>query len=106
MKNYVQDDGIITVPAPYTVLSGGGCLFGHLFGVAQAAAAQGANVALVTEGVYDLPKHAGDTPAGCDLVYWDDTAHVVTTTAAANHLIGCTTHAALGADATVRVRLN
>lgn len=107
MRNFVQTAVLITVAAaPYVVASGGGCLVGALFGVAQAAAANGAQVVLETQGVFDLPKAAGDTPAVGAKVYWNDAAKSVTTTAAGNTLIGCAIKAALAGDATVRVRLN
>jgi predicted RecA/RadA family phage recombinase len=106
MKNFVQKDDVLTLVAPYAVASGGGMLVGHIFGVAQMDAAQGALVAVVTEDCFNLAKHAGDTFSAGDLVYWDDANKVATSTAANNHLIGGAIVAAAGADATVRLRLN
>lgn len=106
MKNFVQTDEKIVVPAPAAVSSGDGVLVGSLFGVAEGDAASGADVVIVTEGVFDLPKAASVTPAVGAKVYWDNTNGNVTTTATGNTLIGCATVAAAAGDATVRVRLN
>ncbi len=105
MKNYVQPGDTVTVVAPVAVNSGDGVLVGTLFGVALSAAAIGANVEMVTEGVVDLPKAAVAVTQG-GRVYWDNTAKNVTTTAGANTLIGCAIVAAAVGDGIVRVRLN
>lgn len=108
MKNYVQDDDVISVTAPYAVASGGGCLVGVLFGIAQTAAASGATVQLQTEGVFDITALSTDTASGTTLVhaYWDDTNKRVTTTATSNTLIGVIVGVKNSGDATARVRLN
>lgn len=53
MKNYVQSGDVVTVTAPVAVASGGFLSIGELSGFAQADAAQGADVALATRGVFD-----------------------------------------------------
>ncbi|MFD0933866.1 DUF2190 family protein [Methylobacterium trifolii] len=106
MKNFVQDGNVMTVPAPYSVASGGGVLVGSLFGVAAYAAAQGAPVEIVTGGVFDLPKVGGDTPAIGGKLYWNDATKTVSTTAAGNTLIGVAATAALGNAVAARIRLN
>lgn len=108
MKNYIQPGGTLELPAPYDVASGGGALIGTIFGVAVATVANGALGQFVTEGVYDLPKTAGDTPAPGAKVYWNNSTKAVTTTASGNTLIGVQagTAASASGDATVRVRLN
>lgn len=93
MKNYVQDGGTINVAAPYAVASGGGALVGVLFGVAQSAAASGAEVPLVVTGVFTLPKAASQAWTVGARVYWDNTNKVCTTTASGNTLIGIATRA-------------
>lgn len=88
MKNFVQDGETITVVAPYALASGDGCLVGSLFGVATAAAANGATVEISTEGVFDLTTLGTDTPAQGAKAYWDNTAKRLTTTATSNVLVG------------------
>lgn len=106
MKNFVQCGDTITAIAPTGgVNSGDGMLFGTLFGVAAYTAAAGAEVELAVEGVFNLTKASGAITAGA-LVYWDDTAKDVTTTATSNTLIGAAILAAASGDATARVRLN
>lgn len=55
MKNYVQSGDVITVPAPADVTSGSFVAVGSLYGVAQADAKAGEDLALVTRGVFQLP---------------------------------------------------
>ena len=105
MKNFVQKGENIDLLAPRQLASGDGFLVGTLFAVASAAAANGAAVVGVVEGVFDLPKAAGAVTAGAKL-YWDNTAFNVTTTATSNTLIGAAIKAAASGDATARVRLN
>lgn len=104
MKNFVQRGENLTLTAPRALTSGAGFLVGSIFGVASNAAASGAPVVGVTEGVFDLPKAAGAITAGAK-VYWDNTAFNVTTTATNNTLIGVATQAAASGDATTRVKL-
>ncbi len=108
MKNYVQTGEVIDVPAPYALASGAGALVGSLFGVAQMAALINANVSLLTEGVFDLPKAASQAWTVGARVYWDDAAKACTTTASTNKLIGVATLAVgSGAGEIVgRVRLS
>lgn len=106
MKNYVQSAESITLTAAATLTSGQGLLVGTIFGVVSAAAVSGQLYTLVLEGVFDLPKAAGDTPAVGAKVYWNNTNFNVTTTSAGNSLIGVAVVAALAGDATVRVRLD
>lgn len=76
---------------------------GSLFAVATTSAANGAELSGTVTGVFDLAKASGEAWNTGDPVYWDDTAHAVTTTATGNVLIGC----AVATTATVgRVRLN
>lgn len=106
MKNWVQEGDNVTVAAPYAVSSGNGCLVGTLFGVAVADAAEGADVVLATEGVYDLAKTSAQAwTVGAD-IYWDDTNEVCTTTGSGNTLIGKALAVAANSSATGRVRLN
>ncbi len=106
MRNYVQIGDLIPVTAPAAVVSGQGLLVGALFGVCTKAAASGELVTIQTLGVVDLPKAASITPAQGTLVYWDDTAKNVTSTASSNTKIGVVTVVPAAGDATIRVRLS
>jgi predicted RecA/RadA family phage recombinase len=105
MKNYVQPGDIITLIAPYAVLSGGGLLVGSIFGVAMYDALISTEVEAKTTGVFDLPKTTGQAWSQGARVYWDDTTKACTTTASTNKLIGVITDAALSADTVGRVLL-
>ena len=106
MKNLIQQTGRnITVTAPYDVDSGDGCLVGSLFGIASVTVLAAAQVAIDTGGVYAIAKTAGQSFAQGAKVYWDDTAKSVTAVTTSNTLIGVTTKAAAGGDATAHVRL-
>jgi predicted RecA/RadA family phage recombinase len=106
MKNFVQDGDVITVPAPRALTSGQGVLVGSLFGVATCDAANGANVDIMPEGVFDIAAATADTGAPGTHMYWDDTNHRLTTTATNNVLVGCLTAAKGGSDTTARVYLD
>jgi predicted RecA/RadA family phage recombinase len=106
MKNLVQQSGRnITVPAPYDVAAGDGCLVGSLFGVASNTVLSGARVPIDTGGVYAIKKTAAQTFTVGAKVYWDNTAKSVTGVSSSNTLIGVATAAAAGGDATANVRL-
>lgn len=106
MKNYIQKGENLTVPAPAAVLSGEGVVIGAIFGVAAGNAAQGANVDLVTEGVFSLPKVAAQAVAIGDKLYWDSAAKLVTKTAGSNTYIGVAVNVAPNPSGYVAVRLN
>lgn len=106
MKNYVQDGDTITVAAPYALTSGAGALVGALFGVATAAAANGATVELQIEGVHDITALSTDVIAQGALVYWDNTNKRITSTSAGNRLVGNITEAKANGATTARVRLD
>jgi len=106
MKNYVQKGENLTLPAPYAVTSGDGALIGNIFGVAAGDAAEGAEVDLVTVGVFTLPKVSTDAIAVGAAVYWDDDAKLITTTATDNTKIGVSVATAVNPSGTTDVRLN
>jgi len=108
MKTYVQPGDVVTLAAPYDVLSGAGLQVGQLFGVACYDALSGAEVEAMTEGVFDLVKIGSQAWTVGALVYWDNTNKRCTTVASGNLLIG-NAMLAVGAGAgltTGRVRLN
>lgn len=106
MKNYVQKGENLTLPAPYALSSGAGALVGSIFGVAAGDADNGADVDLVTEGVFEMPKVSALAISIGDKLYWDDTAKLVNKTASGNTLIGVAVTAAANPSGTVNVRLN
>lgn len=106
MINMIQEEGDrIDLTAPYARDAGQGALVGALFGIAINDVANGAVGAFQVEGIFDITKKSGDTPAQGALVYWDDTNKYVTTTSSGNTLIGHAVAAAGSSDPTVRVRI-
>jgi predicted RecA/RadA family phage recombinase len=106
MQNFVKHGDNVTVTFPYASAAGGAVLVGAaLFGVAQTATAQDAPGALLTTGVYSLPKAAVAIVPG-DKLYWDNAAKVLTKTAAGNVYVAVATRAAIAGDGTVYARLN
>lgn len=92
MKNQVQGGGVITVVAPYNVTAGDGVQVGAaLFGVAAHDALSGAPLELDMEGVFDVKALSTDTPAQGAILYWDNTARQLTTTASTNIKAGVAT---------------
>ena len=54
MKNFVQAGSTLTIPAPHAVASGDVVLAGNIIGIANGAAASGADVDVTTTGVVTL----------------------------------------------------
>lgn len=106
MKNFVQGGDVLTLTAPYDVASGAGLLVGLIFGVAAAAAANGAQVEAKTSGVFDITALSTDTGSVGAAMYWDNTNKRLTTTASGNTKVGVLTAAKANGDTTARVRLN
>ena len=110
MKNYVQPGVSITVTAAAAASSGDGVkmgnLLGNLFGIASGDAAIGEKLVLTTEGVFDMPKVSANTFDVGALVYWDDTAKVVTSTASGNTRVGLAVSSAANPSGSVNVRLD
>lgn len=108
MKNYVQKGENITVTAAAAATSGSGVLVGNLFGIAAGDAAIGADLDLVTVGVFTMPKVATDAFTVGAPVYWDDTAKLVTTddNTGNNPEVGLAVTAAGNPSGSVNVRLH
>jgi predicted RecA/RadA family phage recombinase len=102
----VQKGENLTLTAPYAVASGAGVKTGLIFGVAAGAAASGASVDIVTEGVVELAKVSTDVFAVGAAVYWDDTAKLLTSTTSGKTKVGVAVKAAANPTGTVTVRLN
>lgn len=105
MRNFTAKGDSLTLTAPYAVAAGAGALIGATFGVAKSALAIGARGVFELVGCYDLTKDAGAAAEGAR-AYWDNTAKVVTATAAGNTLIGVFTAARAAGATTANVRLN
>ena len=118
MQNYVQQGDTLTVTAPYTLLSGGGCQVGNFFGVSVNNQNPGDSSELVVEGVFDLAKDGSTFISGAK-VYWDNTQQLATANtltaaggstkeigfAVLNQASGVAAPGGQSADPTVRVRL-
>lgn len=107
-KNVTQDGDRLTVVAPAAVASGDLVLVGNAFGIAITSASSGANVAIETGVVADLPKTnaASMSMAAGALAYWDNSGKKVTTSATSNTKIGVAMAAVSNTAETVSVRLN
>lgn len=106
MKNYVQAGNVMTVAAPYDVLSGAGLLVGSMFGVATYDALSGVDVEAAVEGVFDLKKTSAQAWTVGALIYWDNSNKETTTSSSGNKLIGVAAAAAANPSSTGKVRLN
>jgi len=98
MRNSLFCGNNVTLPAPYALTSGQVAQVGSIIGVAQGAAASGADVVLVRQGVFTLTKTAAQAWTLGQTLYWDNAARAVTTTVGANKIIGAAFAAALAAD--------
>ena len=104
--NKTQEGKIVTCVAPSGgVVSGTAYKIGQLLVVAVTTEDEGDNFEGETEGVFTLPKATGALTDKA-LVYWDDSAAKVTTTAASNMLCGCAQGTAASGDATASIRLD
>lgn len=106
MKDFVKPGEVITVLAPYDVVSGAGVLVGSLFGAALGDALSGVSVELQTTGVIMFDKTSAQAWTVGVRIYWDDTNKVCTTTATSNKLIGVATAVAADPSSYGEVRLN
>ena len=79
---------------------------GDLVGVARLTIKANVLGALAVTGVFDFAKATNVAYTVGTILYWDDSANLVTTTSAGNKQIGKVVLAAATTDATVRVRLS
>ncbi len=107
MKNYIQEGRTLTVTAPAGVASGELVVVGRIVGVAAFDAVSGAEVEVVTEGVFTLPKVTGTVVTAGDALYWDAAAKQLTPTpgTGSKPLVGYAVRGAAAADATVDCRV-
>lgn len=106
MKNFIQPGQVVTLTAPYTVVSGAGLLVGSIFGVASNDALSGASVEARLEGVFQLAKLSSEVWTQGQLIYWDNTNKWCTNVASTNKLIGAAILPASNPSTTGTVRLN
>lgn len=100
MKNFIQKGDTLSVTAPYAVSAGGGVQVGSIFGVAINDAANGADVVLALEGVYELAKTTAEAWTQGQYIYWNNTTKALTTTVGANLKVGYARQAQLAGDTT------
>src|SRR3954447_17216208 len=92
------------LPAP-GIKSGDPILIGAAFGVCQTDAPEGGEVEADVEGVFSLPKTAGQAVAMGAKLYFVTATGLVSTTASGNTGVGYAARAAAAGDATVDARL-
>ena len=103
---FVQEGASIDYTPGADVAAGDVVVQSDLVGVAKVEIKAGKLGSLAVEGVFDFARTGATVyPAG-SILYWDDTANVVTTTPTNNKLIGKSVRLSLGTDTTVRVRLS
>ncbi len=103
---FVQEGGSIDYTPGGAVAAGDVVVQGDLVGVAKRPIAANELGALAVDGVFDFAKNTGVAYTVGQILYWDDTANVVTTTASGNKQIGKVARAAASADTSVRVRVS
>lgn len=108
MTNFIQPGNNITVAAPSGgVTSGQLVVIGSLIGVAATTQAEGEDVEITTEGVFDLPKVATDDVAAGNLLYYASATSNLTKTAGSGSkpLVGVAVTAAGNGVVAVRCKL-
>ena len=103
---FVQDGRAIDYTPGAAVAAGDVVVQGDLVGVVKRPLAANEAGALDVDGVFDFAKATNVAYTVGNILYWDDTANLVTTTATGNKQIGKVVRAAATTDATVRVRLS
>lgn len=106
MKKFVEPGEAVELLAPYDVLSGAGFKVGQVFAVATHDALSGAPVVGQRLGVIDITKTSALTFAQGALLYWDNSAKLVVTTATSNLLIGAALKAGVSGETFGRVILS
>lgn len=106
MRNFIQEGCVLTLAAPYNVLSGAGFQVGSIFAVASNDALSGATVEGATEGVFDLAKTSAQAWTIGQKVYWDNTNKRCDTDGTVGMLIGAATAVAANPTSTGHVKLN
>lgn len=105
MKNFVQPGVNLTLPAPADVASGDVVILGSILGIAAETVLSGADVDVVTKGVFTLPKVSALAIAIGDVVYFDAATKLVNKTSSGNTKIGIAVTAAANPSGFVNVKL-
>ncbi len=105
MKSFVHRGHALPLIAPYAVASGAPFKVGSLVAVAVSAAAVGAAVEGMTEGVFQLPKVSAQAWVVGDKIYWDDAAKLMTNVSGGT-LVGAASAAAINPSTTGTVYLD
>jgi predicted RecA/RadA family phage recombinase len=79
MKNFIQPGQSLTHTPAAAVVSGGVAKIGSRIGIAVSNVAAGVPGTFTVEGVYRLPKLAGDAIGQGDGVRWDHLQGLITT---------------------------
>lgn len=103
-QNHVCKGDVMQVVLAAAITSGAGIKVGTVFGVALNTGGIGDQVEVMINGVFTLPKATGAMTQGA-LLYWDDTAKNITTTASTNIIAGVAYDAAQSGDGFVNVKL-
>lgn len=105
-KNYIQPGEVLDHVAAAAITSGQIVLMGARVGIALGNAAIGETVAVQVKGVFNVAKVTANVVAQGALLYWDNTAKLLTTTVGTNTLAGYAAAAASGTATTVHIALN
>jgi predicted RecA/RadA family phage recombinase len=109
MKNFVSAGRTVDLTAPTGgVVSGLGYKIGGLIVIAGNTVAEGSPFPACLEGLFDVLAEgsgSGQAWAEGDAIYWDNTNHQFTKTAASNTLAGFACGAKLTADVLGRLKL-
>lgn len=102
----IQEGRIVDYTATATIANGNVIVLANRIGIAQGNAEVGEVIALELVGVYEITATTADAIAFGDVVYFDNTAKEITTTATDNTLAGIAINAKAGATAgTIQVRI-
>lgn len=105
-KNKIQEGKVLSIAAPAAYVSGQLVVIGALAGIALHSSAQGEDVSIDTEGVYELPKKdAADVIAVGDPVFATAASQIDKEPAAGNVRAGYAVAPAGAGTTSVVVRL-
>lgn len=101
MRNYVKEGLRVLIAAPTGGVDSGDFVVEDTFyGVAEGSADAGDDLILLTQGVFTLPKAAGEAWTVGAKLYWDAGNGNFTTTAGGNTAYGSAAFAAAASDDT------
>lgn len=103
---FVHDGYAIDYTPGADVASGDVIVQGDLVGVVRFDIKANVLGALAVAGVFDFAKNTGVAYTVGQILYWDDTNNIVTSTATGNKLIGKVARAAATTDTSVRIRMS